>query len=824
MKKTLGGIVIAATGWASAFGFTDKVTDTPYFEQEDFGQTGQLLPGDGTMYCGPVAVADSLVWLARNGYTELAPAQGTLADNVNLIRTLGGLFETSPTGGTGGAQQDEGVVQYMRLKGFGETDFTYTVAGPTYFDDMPTWNFLEAKNAGASVVTLNLVWYAQGNIGGTATGGHNIALLATDQSAGTLTVSNPFPAKTPNPQVQPMSVISSGPLAGFLKFDNAISGTSDVAVLQYARALTILRAPGEAPKLYTISGTEAIDTNGAALTVLAPIDGSGLLQKTGAGTLDLVNTTSGAYTYTGGTNVERGQLIGRVSSGTPFGTGGLATRAAEIVLAPATVNAPVALAVASAPNTRWSYSAGNTLTLDRGGNPSLAVTIGGYTDGVTRNLQAQPGGTLVIAPTTGLSELGGNVRVLVSGTAGNLPETAMGIVRPNLVGANGDASASGDFLAYDAANGFRVATYSAVSNLNAATASTIFAATTDQTLTGAAAVGALKIAGVTIGATAPGTSLAVGPGGSGNAGGVIFNGGAISAAVNLDFGGARASIYTSGEGGAISGVLSGADEGLDKFGPGVLTLGGANTYTGPTSVSDGKLVVANTSGSATGTGEVTVWNGALLTGSGTVGSNVILQPGGSRTGAGTISGTVSVAAGANLLGGGTISGDTTVRGTLDASGVAGGLHFGGNIAFLDAGILQWTLNTLTDVGTPGTDWSFFSVAGTLDLGSGGVLMLNFAPGLGPDDGNAFWQSDHQWIIADSNHSIVESPTFGGLYEPQFTNGRFQWNNVDRDGGGQSLELFYEAKPVPEPQSVALLMLGGLFALSMWRLKPTPRTP
>ena len=50
---------------------------------------------------------------------------------------------------------------------------------------------------------------------------------------------------------------------------------------------------------------------------------------------------------------------------------------------------------------------------------------------------------------------------------------------------------------------------------------------------------------------------------------------------------------------------------LTKIGRGILTLSSENTYTGGTTIENGKLVVANQSGSATGSGPVNVTRGKL---------------------------------------------------------------------------------------------------------------------------------------------------------------------------------------------------------------------
>jgi len=65
---------------------------------------------------------------------------------------------------------------------------------------------------------------------------------------------------------------------------------------------------------------------------------------------------------------------------------------------------------------------------------------------------------------------------------------------------------------------------------------------------------------------------------------------------------------------------------LGKVGRGTLTLGGANTYDGPTIVKEGRLEVSNLTGSGTGTGPVRVRSGSLG-GSGTIGGVVIIGSG-----------------------------------------------------------------------------------------------------------------------------------------------------------------------------------------------------
>ncbi len=73
-----------------------------------------------------------------------------------------------------------------------------------------------------------------------------------------------------------------------------------------------------------------------------------------------------------------------------------------------------------------------------------------------------------------------------------------------------------------------------------------------------------------------------------------------------------------------SGVISAGTGKLTKKGEGSLTLTGANLYTGGTTVNAGKLIVGNTTGSATGTGAVMTYNNSVLGGTGTISGNVTM--------------------------------------------------------------------------------------------------------------------------------------------------------------------------------------------------------
>ncbi len=121
-----------------------------------------------------------------------------------------------------------------------------------------------------------------------------------------------------------------------------------------------------------------------------------------------------------------------------------------------------------------------------------------------------------------------------------------------------------------------------------------------------------------------GTSLYVASNGSGESStgqtiqlGALSGSGNISGKNMLEIG--NKNTYTT-----YSGVISAGTGKLTKKGTGSLTLTGANLYTGGTTVNAGSLIVGNTTGSATGTGSVMLYNDADLGGAGTIAGNVTM--------------------------------------------------------------------------------------------------------------------------------------------------------------------------------------------------------
>jgi len=228
-----------------------------------------------------------------------------------------------------------------------------------------------------------------------------------------------------------------------------------------------------------------------------------------------------------------------------------------------------------------------------------------------------------------------------------------------------------------------------------------------------------------------------------------------------------ASSGTSSYAGSLVNGVVGSVLSVAKSGTGTQTLSGIlNTYSGGTTISDGKLNVTNASASATGTGNVDVSGGATTTLSGT----------------GFITGLTTLTSGSRLAPGVNTSGTNTnfgVAGTL-STGTTGGLT-------LTNAHLDFDLATLA----AGTNDKI--ITGALSLGSTIAFTFN---GLGAtlQTGTAYTLIDATSVSGFSAGNI--STAFLGALDGNYT-ASYTVNGTTND-----LEVTFGA--IPEPSTWALL--------------------
>jgi autotransporter-associated beta strand protein len=177
----------------------------------------------------------------------------------------------------------------------------------------------------------------------------------------------------------------------------------------------------------------------------------------------------------------------------------------------------------------------------------------------------------------------------------------------------------------------------------------------------------------------------------------------------------------------FAGVISGTGSNLIKEGTGTLTLSGANTYNGVTTISNGTLVVANTTGSATGTGAVTVNSGGKLAGTGivtgavTANSGSTIAPGTSTIGTLRLGSTLTLGTGSSTiiklnLASNTqdtvrVLGAATLAGTLNMQLLSGAFAAGNAFNVINAASYSGTFSNVVPA-VPGIDmnWDLSTIA------------------------------------------------------------------------------------------------------------------
>jgi len=210
----------------------------------------------------------------------------------------------------------------------------------------------------------------------------------------------------------------------------------------------------------------------------------------------------------------------------------------------------------------------------------------------------------------------------------------------------------------------------------------------------------------------------------------------------------------------ISGVISdnSLGYGFNKTGNGILALSTAETYTGPTIVGGGMLLVNG----SLGTASVTVTNG-LLGGTGTIACAVTatgggVAPGNNGIGTLTINNTLTLQSGSSNVFEVNKTASThdqvTVTavnygGTLYATNLSGALTTSDSFTIFSAGSHTGNFSTITGSPGAGMAWSFNPTNGVLSVVSGGVatnptniIWTVVANGGGGKDLQLSWPLDH----------------------------------------------------------------------------------
>ncbi|MDM0010534.1 autotransporter-associated beta strand repeat-containing protein [Variovorax sp. J22G73] len=568
-----------------------------------------------------------------------------------------------------------------------------------------------------------------------------------------------------------------------------ISTDSNLGALGTGLALnggTLRIAPGSAPfassrALALGAGGGTVDLSNSQYGVGGPITGDGLLTVTGkGGTLGLVSANS----YSGGTILKDGASITTTVSGV-LGTGAVQQQGNATVLS--------LLGTASAGNNAYtvgraaSADSSNTLSFSQdatAGNATLTVNGTGWSTTGSNALQF---GDNASAGAATIVNQGGAINVFDNASAGTATITNAGT---GLLAFGLAASAGSATIVNQAGGLVRFAD----------------SATGAQASLANAAGGTLDVSGATaVGGTAVG-SLS-------GAGAVVLG------ATRLTLGGLNTNDMLSGtvsdKGSVFVQPGTGTGGSLVKVGSGTLTLAGANSYTGGTTVAAGTLSVNNASGSATGTGAVQVLAGATLAGSGAIAGAVNIAKGGilavgNSPGTLTLGG-LSLAAGAVMnyelgqagtVGGAlndlvNVNGNLQLDGTLNIAQSAGGT-FGPGLYRLIGYTGTLTDNGL-DIGTaPGAAADLqlqTSVAQQINLVNRAGLSLNFWDGGDSskyNDGNVAGGSG-TWRVGNPQPSLdgwsdVDGKLNANWAQDQFAVFGGNTGTVTVDGGGGTVRI------------------------------------
>jgi autotransporter-associated beta strand protein len=391
-------------------------------------------------------------------------------------------------------------------------------------------------------------------------------------------------------------------------------------------------------------------------------------------------------------------------------------------------------------------------------------SLGAVASGMAVNLN---GGTLAANGTFALDNAGANLRpVNLLGSGGGLAATAGNILTVD--GVIGSAANTGPLVIGIPASSANNNTAGLLPGTGTGTVNAAVYATGTVVLTNAnyftggtlLPSGTLKINGI--------NAL-----GGANYGGLTFNGGTLQYSTNSNGNNGSADLTSIGTAGvtlaagggtvdvngnnityagSIGNGGSGALTVKSSLANGVLTLQGANTYAGNTTITNVTVLANNTGGSAAGSGNVTVQNGGTLAGAGALDGSVTVTAGGTLA-PGNPLGTLSLGNNLTLATGS----KTFVQVqhsplTNDAVIIAGALTEGGTLVVTNSGVIAFSA---------GDSFNLFNAAGSYAGSFSTISLPSLNPGL-------FWSTSRLAVdgtigVVSTNPPVVSSASQSGGY-------------------------------------------------------------
>jgi len=568
----------------------------------------------------------------------------TLASDARINSDAGTLtFNTA-------ANSINGTVQNLTLGGVGNGTVGGTITtgtGTLTKDGAGTWTLTGANTyTGATTVSAGVLNIQNAAALGTVAGGVSVT------SGAALQIQNNIAVGAEALTLNGTGIASDGALRNILgtnTYGGAVTLGSATRINSDAGTLTLSGA---------ITGAGiALTVGGSGDTVLGGNIGTttGTVTKDGAGTLSL----GGVNTYTGGTTISAGTL--KVTSPTGLGA---SSSAASL-----TAGAVLDLSGTLMTNT-------NALTLNGTGISSGGALIN------SSGVAGTYAGLITLGSDSSIMARNGNIAITNAGTiTGAYGLTLGGALYGNIASVIGTST----LTKQDAGTW----TLSAANTYTGLT--TVSGGILTYAVNNAISTGAVTVNGA-------GAVLAMGAF-SDSVGAVTLTAGDITGSGTLT----STSGFTMNNAGAtsVSAILGGAVA-LDKSGAGTLTLSGANTYTGATTVSAGALQL---DGSTASGSTVAIGTSGTLTGTGTVNGNATLTGGGIiNKSSGAIAGTLGVTGG-NWNGAGSVTGAATSSSgvftigsgaNLTATGglnVTGGTIAAGNSTSTITGSVNYTSNS-----------------------------------------------------------------------------------------------------------------------------------